>query len=685
MKVLIVDDNEENRYLLETMLKGSGYDVESVENGADAFDQIKAGGIALIISDILMPVMDGFQLCRKVKTDKALCHIPFIIYTATYTGLQDQKFALKIGADRFIQKPCEPNVFMEAVREITTTTKCEKDTSTPKSAKEEEILKLYNERLVRKLEQKMLQAEREIEARQMAENALRESQTRLIEAQRIAKMGDFIWDVESGAVTWSDALYDMLKYDKSETFNYAKIKAKIHHPDDLEEITQWFDDSIASGKEELIPKEYRVVRRDGQILFVRTVGMVQLRVGKKPRIFATIQDITELKKAEVEREKLQSQLIQAQKMESVGRLAGGVAHDFNNLLTIILGYSETLLEDLSVDHPHYDPLKEIHNASIRAKNLTRQLLAFSRKQVLELLIVDLNDVVEGFERLLGRVLGEDIELVLTISVEPLPVTADTAQLEQVLMNLAVNARDAMVDGGRLNIETGRVVLDKTYANNKPDVIPGDYAMIGVSDTGCGMDKETLARIFEPFFTTKSRGKGTGLGLATSYGIIKQHGGSIWVYSEPNRGTTFKIYLPLSTQPVSTETQVEQKREIVPGSATILIVEDDTTMRGLAVNILKSGGYRVIDSVSVEDAIQKAAAYSAPLHLVLTDVVMPGMKGPEVFAKIAEHHSETKVLYMSGYTDNVIARQGVLKPGIHFLQKPFTVNSLLEKVYHVLNS
>lgn len=390
-----------------------------------------------------------------------------------------------------------------------------------------------------------------------------------------------------------------------------------------------------------------------------------------------IHDVTEHRRLEV-------QLRQAQKMESVGRLAGGVAHDFNNLLSVILGYSEMVLENLPKDYPYREPLAEIHNAGNRAKELTRQLLAFSRKQVLEMQTVDLNNVINDFEKLMRRIIGEDIELNLKLDLNSLPVKADPAQLEQVLMNLAVNARDAMPDGGKLTIETALVEIDHAFTEKKPEVIPGFYVMISLSDNGCGMDKYTLEQLFEPFFTTKDTDKGTGLGLATSYGIVRQHGGSIWVYSEPGRGSTFKIYLPLCDEKIINTMPPQKQHSMSSDSATVLVVEDDLTVRNLVVRILMGQGYHVIKSDNSEDAISKAKANNKPIHILLTDVIMPGMKGPEVYEKIRKYHPETKVLYMSGYTNSEIVLSGVLMEGVQFIQKPFTAKGLLEKLQQVIH-
>ena len=682
MKILIVDDKDENLYLLEALLKGNGHDVQSVANGAEALERLKSGGFELIISDILMPVMDGFELCRKVKTDEGLHHIPFIIYTATYTGPQDEAFAIKIGADRFILKPCEPDVFMEAVREVMATVKNRPACATPQP-QEEEILKLYNERLVRKLEQKMLQLETETKALREAQESLRISESKYRRLHESMTDG-FVYVDMQGIIRESNESYRrMLGYTEEELsrLTYKDLTPGEWHAFERDIVTNQVFINYFS---DVYEKEYR--KKDGTVIPVELrTYLIRNEKGEREGMWAIVRDITERKRAEKAQRDLESQLHQNLKMESVGRLAGGIAHDFNNLLSIILGYAEIALEALSKEHPHHELLTQIYQAGVRASDLTRQLLAFSRKQILEMKSVDVNNVVTGFEKLMCRLIGEDIAMNLSLASDPLPVKADISQLEQVLMNLAINARDAMPDGGALTIETRVVDLDEAYAKTRPGVTPGAYAMIGVSDTGCGMGKDTLEHIFEPFFTTKERGKGTGLGLATCYGIVKQHHGNIWVYSELGHGTTFKIYLPLCTEKGEAETRPVKRLPPMTGSATVLIVEDDPSVRELAGRILAGHGYVVIESEDVADAIDKAASHDGPIHLVLTDVVMPGMKGPEAFAYIHEHHPEAKVLYMSGYTENIIVRHGVLKEGILYIQKPFTAQRLLEKCHRVLQN
>ncbi|MFP3998652.1 MAG: transporter substrate-binding domain-containing protein [Desulfobacterales bacterium] len=431
----------------------------------------------------------------------------------------------------------------------------------------------------------------------------------------------------------------------------------------LEEIYLRMDGSLVDVDVSAVPFNYR--QKDGALVFVR--------------------DITEQKQAAQKQKVLEKQLHLSQRMEAVGRLAGGVAHDFNNLLYIILGYGEMVLENMEKDHPDYESLTQIYDAGIRAKNLTRQLLAFGRKQVLEMHRVDVNVAISDFSKLLHRVIGEDVSLRLHLTSEPLWIMADTSQVEQVLMNLAVNARDAMPEGGVLTIETAAVELDEIYASQKPGVTPGSYAMIAVSDTGFGMDQKTRDSVFEPFFTTKEKDKGTGLGLSTCYGIAKQHRGNIWVYSEPGAGTTFKVYFPLSAkQEENKEKQAVEKDMGLDGTETILVVEDDTVVRQLTCTVLEQRGYNVLESEDVYNAVELSKNYEASIHLMIVDVIMPGMKGPEVYRNVSVHHPEIKVLYMSGYTDNAIAYQGILEQGVHFIQKPFSVRDLAAKVRNMLD-
>jgi PAS domain S-box-containing protein len=385
-----------------------------------------------------------------------------------------------------------------------------------------------------------------------------------------------------------------------------------------------------------------------------------------------------------QRQQLELQLRQAQKMEAVGRLAGGVAHDFNNVLTAVFGYVDLLREELGDNAAAQQDLAEIRKAAERAAGLTRQLLAFSRQQVLEPVVLALNDLVEDFEKMLRRVIGEDVELRLALGREVGNVRADPGQLHQVIMNLVVNSRDAMPTGGTLILETANVDLTEQYAELHVPVIPGPYVMLAVSDTGTGMTPAIKARIFEPFFTTKERNKGTGLGLSTVYGIVKQSGGYIWVYTEPGRGTTFKVYLPRVDAPAQEPTQ---RRDMgsVAGTETILLAEDDAMLRPLAKELLEKLGYTVLDAANTEEALGMAGRHGGPIHLLVADVVMPGTSGRELARRLADSHPDTKVLFVSGYTDDAIVHHGMLEPGLNFLQKPFTPPALARKVREVLDA
>jgi PAS domain S-box-containing protein len=399
-------------------------------------------------------------------------------------------------------------------------------------------------------------------------------------------------------------------------------------------------------------------------------------------LFGIARDVTDQKRSEEERLRLQDQLQQAQKMESVGRLAGGVAHDFNNLLTVINGYASLVLAGLPEDSPLKASVAEIGKAGERAAALTRQLLAFSRKQIIEPKVLDLNGLVQDASRMLARMVGERIEVVTHVEPRVGYVQADPGQLHQVLMNLAVNARDAMPDGGTLTLETSSVVLDETYCREHVGATPGPYLLLAVSDTGCGMDEAIRARIFEPFFTTKKVGEGTGLGLATVFGIVKQSGGNIWVYSEPGRGTTFKIYLPEVGAPAGLE-QAAPSAVSLRGTETVLVVEDQPGVRKLTAEILKGYGYGVLEVANGAEALLLSERFDNPIHAMITDVVMPGMTGRELASRLASLRPAMKVLYMSGYAEEVIARQGVLDSDVAFLSKPFTSVALAQKLRELL--
>ena len=1067
MTILIVDDNEPNLYQLQVLLVSSGYQVVTALNGAEALTKARQNPPDLIVSDILMPVMDGFGLCREWKKDERLRQIPFVFYTATYTDERDREFALSLGAEQFLVKPEEPEVFARTIREVIQQAQRPPVPPAPPAAntparlpvqvpQEEEAgyLKQYNKVLIRKLEAKMQQLkqanrelERDITDRKRSEEALNEERhllhtlmdnlpdfiyfkdreshfTRINKAlakglglsdpaqgvgktdfdffaaehakefyndeEKIIRTGQPMVGKEEklawpdGQVAWDsttkmplrdangniigtfgvsrditkrklaeagnarlaaivnssdDAIFSTTREGVIATWNagaermygYAaeEIKGKSFStfiPEDRRADLAGIAERLLRG-ERLVHFEHEDMRKDGsrlQVLltlspikdatgFVTGVSIISrditerkraeeelyqsrqmlqsildtipqrvfwkdrnmlflgcnsafaidaglkdpteiigkndydlawgetaelyraddklvmeqetprlnfdepqnrpdgslrwLRTNKLPLrdregevigVIGTYEDITERKRVEAEHTRLVTaieqaaetlmvtdirgtieyvnpaftritgysreevlgqnprilksgkqdqvfyqqlwatilrgeiwhgelinrrkegnlyteemniapvrdalgevthfiatkqdvtehkqlgqQLIQAQKMEAVGRLAGGVAHDFNNLLTIINGYAALLSEETSTEDPRRARLKEILMAGERAASLTRQLLAFSRRQVLEPRVLNLNSVLADIEKMLRRLIGEDVELVSTLKPDVGRVKVDPGQIEQVIMNLALNARDAMPEGGKLLIETSNVEIDEKYVRSHSPMMPGKYVMVAVSDTGCGMDLDTQAHIFEPFFTTKEEGRGTGLGLATVYGIVKQSGGFIWVYSEPGRGSTFKIYLPFIEENVPKAKPAKVRTKQVKGSETVLVVEDEGGVRSLVCQTLASQGYKVLEAAGAAQALKISEQHTEPIHLLLTDVVMPQTDGKKLAMRLSTLHPETKVLYMSGYTDDAIVRHGILNVGTSFLQKPFLPRVLLLKIREVL--
>jgi PAS domain S-box-containing protein len=516
---------------------------------------------------------------------------------------------------------------------------------------------------------------RDITDRKREEEALRRSEASHRSLILGATYGIFRCDVNGKFLAVNPALVAMLGYESEADLLAANLVHDVIR--DPEEGVRLLQQYRQKGRLDGLEAQWR--RKDGTPVPVRLSGRTVLDERGALEGYEVIAENVS------ERWHLEEQLRQAQKIEAVGRLAGGVAHDFNNLLTIVTGYSDLVLERLGATDAMRAYVEEIKKAGERAASLTRQLLAFGRRQTLAPRALDLNAVVANIDKMLRRLIGENIELTTVLAPELGRVKADPGQIEQVILNLAVNARDAMPQGGQLTLETANVELNEGDTRTRVSVLPGRYVMLAVSDSGMGMDAETQAHIFEPFFTTKEEGKGTGLGLATVYGIVKQSGGHIGLYSEPNHGTTFKIYLPRLEEAAQPVEAISPGAPLAGGSETILLVEDEEGVRDLARRILELKGYKVITASNPTEAAQVCERYEGPIHLLLTDVVMPTMSGPQLAEHVAFLRPGLKVLYISGYTDNAIVPHGILEEGVQFLQKPFTRDSLTRKVREVLDA
>ena len=523
----------------------------------------------------------------------------------------------------------------------------------------------------------------DITERKRAEEALLKSEDLFRISFEKANVGKALLDLDGKFTRVNETFCSQLGYEQSEV--EGRSLSEFTHPDDVN-VTREMASNLRTGERASDRRERRYIHKDGHIVWA-DVSIILIRdtISGEPLFFVGhIVDISERKQAEAEQKKLEEQLRTAQRMDAIGSLAGGIAHDFNNLLSVILSYTGFLMKAIPEGDPSRSDLLEVKQAAERAATLTHQLLAFSRKQVLQPLQLDLNEIVKGIRKMLERILGEDIELSYSLNADLGFVLADPSQIEQVLMNLVVNARDAMPEGGKLTIETSNEAIDDVSSAQHANMAPGGYVMLAVSDSGYGMDKQTQARIFEPFFTTKGLGKGTGLGLSTVYGIVKQSGGFIWVYSELGLGTTFKIYLPRISAPLAAVASAPMKETIRPaGTETILLVEDEEAMRKATKRILDGAGFTVLVASDGVDALQVSARHSEEINLLLTDVVMPHMGGKALAQALIETRPLLKVIYMSGYTDDAIINHGVLETGTNFIGKPFTEDSLIRKVQEVI--
>ncbi|RJP85568.1 MAG: response regulator [Desulfobacteraceae bacterium] len=651
LKILAIDDSSINLMILESVIKDAFPEATlfTASTGINGIELAQINDPDVILLDIVMPGMDGFEVCRKLKQDQRLLDIPVIFLTALKTDRESRIRALDAGCEAFLSRPIDEIEFTAQIRAMNRI------------------------RAARRLERKR------------AEDALLESEKkyRFI----VENSNDIIWTFDLSTMTFnfcSNAVEQILGYSEDEVElrntldDIFPIETKRNV---MAEFGKLLDGNATSNR---VLMEAQHCHRDGFLVWLEINAVLQKDDFGRPAFFSGVsRDITGRKQADAERLRLEAQLRQAQKMESIGLLAGGVAHDFNNMLGVIIGHAELVMEQVDPGEEAYNDLEEILKAANRSANLTHQLLAFARKQAINPVILDLNDAISGMLKMLRRLIGEDIRLVWKPGSELWAVKIDPAQVDQIMANLLVNARDAIPGVGDVSIETDNVVINEADCLGHAGFVPGEYVLISVSDSGSGIDKETVEHIFEPFYTTKEMGKGTGLGLATVYGIVKQNNGFIYVYSEPGKGSSFKIYLPMMEKIIEIEKE-ETPRKLLEGLETVLLVEDEGAILKIGRSILERYGYTVISASTPGAALTLAGEFKGPVHLLITDVVMPEMNGKEMWEKISHLHPETKCLFMSGYTADAIAHHGVLDEGVNFLQKPFSVKVLAEKVRKTLD-
>lgn len=683
-KILVIDDVSENRQVIVTVLSHFYHQLLEATDGKEGLRIAREEKPDLVIVDLLMPTMSGYEFVSRLRQEPSIAMTPVIFYSATFLEGEIWALARACGVSRVLAKPTEPGDVLRVVNEALQEgpVKIPPMPGTAHSAvdvvqvlnnklfeKNRELLQL-NARLEQTVAERTAGLAAEIEERKRAEERFRV----LVET---APTGIIIVNAKGRIVDANAHTKRMFGYEQEELIGQS-VETLL--PEALRSVHEQHRESYGRNPHVRpmgMGVELSALRKDGTEFPVE-ISLGPLITHGETLTSAAIVDITT-------RKKMEEQLRVSQRMEAIGRLAGGVAHDFNNLLTVILGSCDALADELAADHATSRKLELAKKAASSAADLTRQLLAFGRKQILQPRIIESREIVNSVGSMLKRLVGENIDF--KISVDPTAgcINADYGQIEQILVNLVTNARDSMPDGGSLEIEVANAELDETYKDTHPPVVPGSYVMIAVADTGNGMDRETQTQIFDPFFTTKQVGKGTGLGLATVYGIVKQSGGYIWVYSELKKGTVFKIYLPRVERAEPPQIPAEPDRGAQKGTETILLAEDSEALREIATEYLASLGYTVIEAASGTEALCKSSTFTGKIDLLLTDVVMPETDGRKLADEIVQKRPGIKVLFSSGYTDDAIVRHGVLEPGVSFIQKPYRPRALARKIREVLDN
>jgi len=665
-KILGIDDHRDNLITLQAVLSDAlpGYNLLTALDGATGIELARVEDPDVILLDIVMPGMDGFEVCSALKAHPRMKDIPVVFLTALGTDRESRVRALDIGAEGFLSKPWNDQELVAQIRAMI------------KLKAANRMQRLVKEQLEELVAERTRELEKELTERRRVETALRRSNENWANTFNAITDSVFVISPQHDILEINQA--GCLAMNRGKEQILGKKCFALMHGLSAPIAGCPCVQSIAEGKP--CTGEYEEHGKCFSLVAWPTVD----DHGQVVSLAHVVRDITPEKEAEAERQRLSDQLYASRKMEAIGSLAGGIAHDFNNMLYVIMTFTDLALDAMAEGDPIRSQLGEVKTASERAAALIRQLLAFSRKQILQPVPLDLNRVITELQKMLHRILGEDIALVTEVATDLGLIMADPSQIEQVLMNLVVNARDAMPTGGRLTIETANVELDATFLLNGSTVKPGPYVMLSVTDTGCGMDAKTADRIFEPFFTTKERGKGTGLGLSTVYGIVRQSQGEILVQSHPGQGTTFTIYLPRSEAAIREAPASALAPTRMTGDETILIVEDEPAVRDLAKQVLVKVGYTVLTAANGSEGLLLCERHAGKIHLALTDVVMPEMGGRVFAERLSKLRPEIKIVYMSGYTDDAIDHHGTLEPGTHLITKPFSLTDLRRKVRQVLD-